>query len=491
MKRPVLLIFSAALIPMASATEGLRLQGQDLSSCEHVLQQESWQPPAPTPLSKTPGTIKLLRTLWKNPLEAWTKTYFEQPIVKTNLPGIRATVVNSPTAIRHVLMDNRANYQKDSLQKRIMTHALSNGLLMSEGEQWRNQRRTLAPIFNHRTVVSFAPAMLAATDKLAAEWGKSPDGTVHDVAEDVMGLMFDVLERTIFSEAFGEDAQEVRSAMRQYFDAIAHIDPFDVLGLPEAIPRLTRLRVASTVRFFDQTVDKIIANRRQRLQQDPANVPDDILTLLLKAGTENALTEPEIKSNIMTFIAAGSESTATAIMWTLYTLSQSQYWSDRIVTEARREFAGPEEDLASRLVETRAAVEETIRLYPPIAAISRVALEADDLDGCRVEPGEMVVISPYLLHRHQTLWDRPNEFDPSRFIGRSRESVDRFAYLPFGAGPRVCIGSPMALQSATLVVASIMKNFRLQVAPDHKVWPVLRVVLRPEGGLPMAVYRRD
>jgi cytochrome P450 len=198
-----------------------------------------------------------------------------------------------------------------------------------------------------------------------------------------------------------------------------------------------------------------------------------------------------VRSNILTFIAAGHETTANSLAWSLFLLSQSPAWRERVEAEVDREIGSPIEGLADRLTVTRAAIEEAIRLYPPIAAISRVATAGDTLGGEPLRRGSLVVIAPYVLHRHRRLWDDPDVFDPGRFLGDARKSIDRFAYLPFGAGPRTCIGSAFALQEATLVLAVIMSRFTLTLAPRHAVWPLLRVTLRPEGGLPMTVRLRN
>ena len=453
-----------------------------------------WRPPAPQPRVKPLGPIALIGALWKNPLEAWTHAHFEKPMVIANLVMGQATVVSAPAAVRRVLLDNAANYQKDTLQRRMMSAALTHGLLMAEGEQWRTQRRALAPMFARRTVLSFAPAMAQAAASLVRRWYGDEDGAVRDVAADVTLLTLDVLERTIFSEGLGGDPQEVRAAMRRYFDIIGRIEPFDLLGLPDFVPRLGRIKARPALLFFDRAVDNIIATRRGRLAEDTANIPDDILTLLLKAQdpeTGRPMSEAEVRANIITFIAAGHETTANTISWSLFLLSQSPHWQERVVAEAEREIDSSVEGLAERLVETRAVIEEAMRLYPPLAAISRAAIAADELGGRHIEPGSMVVIAPYVLHRHRLLWERPDEFDPNRFLGPARDRIDRFAYLPFGVGPRICIGSAFALQEATLVVATVMKHFRLQPVPGRRVWPVLRVTLRPDGGLPMVVRRRS
>jgi len=454
----------------------------------------SFRPPAPIPPAQPLGVITLLRTLRDNPLEAWTRPYFEQPIVTTRLPFGAVAAVSDPAAIHRVLLDNAANYRKDTLQRRIVSAGLAHGLLMAEEDQWRFQRRTLAPLFARRAVLSFAPVMLQAADEMAARWQAAADeDETIDVAAEATRLTLDVLRQTIFSDGLGRDTADFQEAMRSYFDTIGQIDPFDLLNLPDMIPRFTRWKVRPALRFFESAVDDIIARRRQRLADEPENVQRDILTLLLEAHdseTGHALSEAEVKSNIITFIAAGHETTANALAWSLFLLSQSPDWSERIAAEARRELGRGRDGAVDRLVETRAVAEEAIRLYPPLAAISREAIAADELAGETIAAGTTIVIAPYVLHRHRRLWDDPDLFDPTRFLPPARETIDRYGYIPFGAGPRICIGATFALQEATLVLATVMRRFRLQVAPGHAVWPLQRVTLRPRGGLPMRIAAR-
>jgi cytochrome P450 len=336
--------------------------------------------------------------------------------------------------------------------------------------------------------------MMSAAAALVARWGRDCEGARVDVAAEMTRVTLDVLERTIFSDGLGGDAEQIRGAMATYFDTIGRIDPLDLLGVPDIVPRIGRMRVRSTLRFFEAAIDTIIATRRRRLAEQPGSAPKDILTLLLDAldpATGELMTPTEVRSNILTFIAAGHETTANSLSWSLFLLSQSAEWRDRLRAEADREIGGPIEGLAERLVATRAVIEEAIRLYPPIAAISRVAIGPDELAGQTIRPGAIIVIAPYVLHRHRALSDRPDAFDPGRFCGDTRKGIDRFAYLPFGAGPRTCIGSAFALQEATLLLAAIMHHFDLRLVPQHVVWPLLRVTLRPAGGLPMVVGRRQ
>lgn len=449
-------------------------------------------PPAPTPRLKPLGPLALLRVLARNPLEAWTKAHFEKPIVMGGLSIGRVALVSDPAAIRRVLMDNSQNYHKDWLQRRVLSAGLSNGLLTAEGQQWRMQRRALAPLFARRTVLSFSVAMIDAAAALV-ERLKLRDGQIEDIAVEATRLTLDVLERTMFSDGLGRSPEEIRLAMKHYFEAIGRLDPFDVLGLPNWVPRLSRWKLRPMLRLFESAIDAIVSTRRRRIAEDPDSVPRDILTLLLEARdpeTGEGLSEVEVRANILTFIAAGHETTANSITWSLFLLSQSPEWRRRVQAEADRELDGDVEGLAERLVETRAVIDEANRLYPPIAAISRAALAPDELAGEPIRRGTMVVIAPYVLHRHRALWADPDAFDPNRFLDGARERIDRFAYLPFGVGPRICIGATFALQEAAIVVATVMRHFTLELAPGHAVWPVHRVTVRPSGGLPMIVRRR-
>jgi cytochrome P450 len=452
------------------------------------------RPPAPKPQAHPLKPLALIRTLKRNPLECWAAVHFEKPIVSGGLPIGHVLMVHEPGAIRHVLLDNAANYRKDRLQRRVLSAGLNDGLLSAEGEQWRLQRRTLAPMFARRTVMDFATAMMAAAETLIDRWSAFGERASIDVAAEMAKVTLDVVERTIFSDGFGSDAEDIRVAMAIYFNTIGKISTLDLLGVPEFVPRLSRLRVRSTLKFFEAEVDKVISSRRRLIIEQPDRAPNDLLTHLLEAldsGTGQGLTEAEVRSNILTFIAAGHETTANTLSWALFLLSQSPHWRARIQAEVDRELTGSAESgVADRLIETRAVIDETVRLYPPISAISRVALDNDDLNGEPVRPGTLIVISPYVLHRHSLLWDRPDEFDPERFLDTTQTMIDRFAYLPFGVGPRKCIGSTFALQEATLVLAAIVKHFDFQLKPGHAVWPALRVTLRPANGLPMIVSRR-
>ena len=287
-------------------------------------------------------------------------------------------MVSDPAAIRRVLLENAQNYQKDWLQQRVLSSGLTGGLLTAEGSEWRTQRRALAPLFARRTILSFSAVMIAVIaaliDRLSAL-----DGQVIDFAVEVTRVTLEILQRTIFSDGLGSDREDIRLAMKTYFETIGQIDPFDMLGIPAAVPRPHRWKVRPALRLFESAIDTIVTTRRQQMADDPGAIPRDILTLLLEARdaeTGAALSESAIRANILTFIAAGHETTANCIIWSLFLLSQSAEWRERVQAEADRELDGDVEGIAERLVETRAVIDEANRLYPPITTISRAAAGA-------------------------------------------------------------------------------------------------------------------
>jgi len=458
-----------------------------------MLETELFRPPAPVPNSRTLGLLGLLATLKRNPLECWSEEHFTKPIATVRLPIGQVLLVHQPSAIRHILLDNAGNYRKDPMQRRVLSAGLGDGLLSAEGEQWQSQRRTLAPLFARKTVTSFAEAMLAAANDLVGRWRRRGDRSTIDVAAEMTLLTLNVLALTIFSDGIGGDLDEFRLAMNAYFAAIGRIGALDLFGVPDFVPRPGRSRLKATLDYFENIIDGLIDRRREALARGQVTSPPDLLTLLLGAldpSTQRPMTLAEVKSNVLTFLSAGHETTANTLAWSLFLLSQSPEWRERVEAEADRELKGPIEGLAERLVVTRAVIDEAVRLYPPISALSRIAGGPDQIGGHSVKRRTLIVIAPYVLHRHRTLWDKPNVFNPARFLGEARQQIDRFAYMPFGAGARTCIGSTFALQEATLVLATLAHHFHMRLAPDAKVWPYMRITLRPESGLPMIIEPR-
>ena len=453
----------------------------------------SFRPPAPTPRETPLGLIGMIATLRRNPIEIWTRAHYEEPVlVGSSIMGDRA-VVSDPAGVRHVFLDNVANYRKDDLQLRVLKPGLGNGLLTSDGEDWRSQRRSLAPLFTPRQVASFAEAMAESTRAGVERLQRRRPGQRIDMSNEMARLTLEILEHTLFTQGLGRDTSEFQHAVSRYFETVGRLDAFDLLGLPQFLPRFGRMRGRATLEWFAGAVNDIVTVRRQLIDSG-ATAPRDILTLLLEAQdpeTGRGMREDDLRANIVTFIGAGHETTANALTWTFYLLSQAPDWREQVAAEAQAQLdAGPMDTLADRMPVTKAVLEESLRLYPPAAFLSRAAIADDEICGRRIRAGTIVTVSPFLLHRHRKLWRDPEVFDPTRFLGANRETIDRFAYIPFGAGPRVCIGMGFALQEAIIVTAHLAKSFRFDLAPDHKVRAIQRITLRPQGGMPMIATPR-
>lgn len=451
--------------------------------------------PAPLPLQTPPGTLALLKGLRDNPVATWTRWHFERPIVHGQSVLGRVAVVSDPAVIRHVLVENSANYDKGGLQRRMLGGGLGTGLLLAEGAEWKAQRRALAPLFSPRHVEGFKRSMVEVADEMAERWSGLRDGRRIDVASEMARVTLRVLGRTIFSEAMNGPEDTFARVVSRYLEAVGKIDPLDILDMPAWVPRLASAQTKPLIRFFEDEVSAMLAKRRALMAGDNAAAPRDLLTLLLEARdpeTGLGLSDDDVKANIITFLIAGHETTSNALTWALYLLSEHPEAREAVEREVDELMPDGRVDRTrvDAFVHTRAALDEAMRLYPPAASISREALGPDRLGEIRIKARTMVVVSPYVLHRHKLLWEAPDHFVPDRFLPERRSEIDRFAYLPFGAGPRVCIAASFALQEAVIILATAMRHVRLTLAPGHEVMPVQRVALRSRGGMPMMIRRR-
>jgi cytochrome P450 len=355
------------------------------------------------------------------------------------------------------------------------------------------QRRALAPLFSRRQVADFAPAMQRVAEAAVERICARRDGAVTEIGALMSRTTLEVLEQTLFSQGLGREPSAFQRSVTSYFDTIGRLDPLDLVGAPSFLPRFGRRRARPALTFFAQAVDDIIDNRRALIERG-AKAPGDLLTLLLSARDPESglgMSDEDMRANILTFILAGHETTANALTWTLYLLSQSPEWRDRAEAEAEKGF-DPQRPGATEGCETlRAVFEEAMRLYPPAAMLSRQAIADDELAGVHIPAGAVISVSPYVLHRRRGLWDNPDAFDPSRFLGERRDLIDRFAYIPFGAGPRVCIGMAFAMQEGIILLANLLRAFRFDLVDGQTVMPQQRVTLRPRGGVKMHVKRRD
>ncbi|HUI16958.1 MAG TPA: cytochrome P450 [Alphaproteobacteria bacterium] len=443
-------------------------------------------------IPSTKAAISGLARAWrirKNSLAVWSDDAFRADFIETRMLFRRVLVVNAPQAVKHVLLDRADNYVKSFIARQLLK-PLGRGLLTSEGDTWRRQRRTMAPAFHPRRLEGFAPAMVESTLDMLQTWRSADDGAARDIAEEMPRLTLDIITRTMFSSDIRARVDEVRNAVRDYQRVGGRPAFFDLLGLPRWLPRPQARRIAGATAALDGIIYAILEERRR--ERAPR---DDLLGLLLAARDEETgagMDDRELRDQIATIFTAGHETTANALAWTWYLVALHPAVEEKLQAELREVLGGraPAYGDLPRLGYTRMVIEEALRLYPPAHTMSREALADDEIAGHPVPKGSTVLISPWLIHRHEKLWERPLVFDPERMAPARLARQSRYAYIPFGGGPRICIGAGFALQEATLIVAAIAQEFRLTLLPGQQVEPLGLITLRPKGGLPMRLFRR-
>jgi enediyne biosynthesis protein E7 len=391
---------------------------------------------------------------------------------------------NHPDHAKYVLADNAANYHKGiGLQQ--AKRALGDGLLTSEGELWRKQRKTIQPAFQAKRIAQQADAVAEEGAKLVARLrghaGKGPFDLMHEMT----GLTLGVLGRTLLDTDLG-----IYGDIGHSFEAVQDQAMFEVVSLsmvPTWVPLPKQLRLRKARRELQHVVDNLTAERDAR----PGEGGDDVLSRLLTSTRQE--TDPRVggirlRDELVTLLLAGHETTASTLGWTFYLVDQHPEVWERLHAEAV-EVLGDRtmpvyEDL-HRLKYTSMVVEEAMRLYPPVWMLGRLAQEPDEIGGYRVPAGADVVISPYTLHRHPGFWDQPTRFDPERFNPDRPNDRPRYAYIPFGAGPRFCVGNNLGMMEAAFVIAMIVRELHLTKVPSYNVVPEAMLSLRVRGGLQM------
>jgi cytochrome P450 len=403
----------------------------------------------------------------------------------------QACLIRHPDAVRHVLHDNHRNYGKGSRSYQKLRFLLGNGLFTSEGEHWLRQRRIAQPAFHRERIALLAERMTGAAKSLGDAWEKlAKHEAPVDVAAQMRKLTLRILSQTLLGHDLGGSGGDVATALEEVLD-LAGERLTRSLSLPIEVPTLGNLRFRRAVSVVESLVMRIIRDRRAGSSDEV-----DLISMLLLARDEEtgaAMTDTQLRDEILTFLLAGHETTATALTWTWYLLDQNPQKAEALLSELSRVLQGRPPTLADipQLRYTSAVLKESMRLFPPAWAISRRALADDAVGGYAIPSGFLVLMSPYLTHRHPDFWSRPEQFEPERFLpGNEAERVPRGAYLPFGSGPRQCIGNNFAQLEAELVLATLAPRFRLSLPADHRVVPQALIALKPAGGLPMRLQRR-
>ncbi len=450
--------------------------------------REPFLAPAPVPHTKPLGIMGFVWTASRNPIEIWGSRAYKEPWLRANWLRVPTVILNDPAAIRHCLVDNARNYVMQPLRQRVLRPMLRDGLLTAEGELWKRTRRALAPVFTPRNIEAMTPVMAARSasfaDGLAARTGARTD-----IAFEMTLLTYDILQATLFSDDITGEPKEFARSMESFLARMGRVDPLDILDAPAFLPRINRMIGLRSTNYFRRLIAGTMERRAALLAERPEAAPADFLTLLLRS---EGLSRSEIEDNIITFIGAGHETTARALGWTLYLLSQSPEERRKVEDEldAKLDALPDPAEWLTELPHTRAALEEAMRLYPPAPSLNRTALADDRFGEIDIPAGASLLVLPWLVHRHETHWDRPGHFLPERFMPGKREAIDRFQYMPFGIGPRVCIGSSFAMHEGVIALASLMRHLRFDYVGSAPPYPVQKITVQPRGGLPMRVTRR-
>jgi cytochrome P450 len=456
---------------MRSLQEGWRMDLPRMTPAEAFV-EDTYLPPQH-------GLFEFLRRVREDQLSTLVPELFGRSMIYHRFLFLHSFLINKPEYIEHVLLTNHENYSKSHFLRRMLGPVLGDGLLTSEGERWRHQRRIAAPAFHNKRIADFVTAFASCTEATLARWHTMTQP--FDVAAEMMALTLDIIARTMFSSDVSREVEAVRRLM----EIVVTMRPsmLDLLGLPEWLPRHQARAHRRAVAEFEALVSRFLLERR-------ADGIDrgDLLAMLLAARdpeSGHGMSDKQLRDEILTIFLAGHETTANALSWTWYLLARHPAAEARLHEELDRVLGGRMPTYAdlAELKWTRMVIEEAMRLYPPAHTIARTALGEDRIGGVRVPAGATITISIYVTHRNPNLWPEPERFEPERFAPAEVARRHRFAYLPFGGGPRICIGNGFALAEAQVIVAAIAQRYRIRLAPGHVVSPIGLITLRAKGGI--------
>jgi cytochrome P450 len=393
-------------------------------------------------------------------------------------------VFNHPDYAKHVLADNAANYVKGIGQIHAR-RVIGNGLLTSEDELWRKQRKTIQPVLQGKRIGRQLAAIAEEAENFAVRLHERIGAGPIDIRAELTGLALGVLGRTLIDADLS-----AFDSMGHAFEVVQDQALFEVMTLgtvPLWVPLPRQVRFRRAKRDLQDIVDRLAADGTTRPDSD------DIISRLLdsiRQEEDPRVGRTRMRDELVTLLLAGHETTASTMSWALYLLDQHPEAWDRIHDEAVQVLGqGPlDVEALHRLTFTTRVLQETLRLYPPVWLLPRIAKEEDEIGGYRVRAGADVLICPYLLHRHPGLWPDPERFDPERFDPARHDGRDRYAYIPFGAGPRFCVGNNLGMMEATVVLATVARDLRIKKLPGYEVVAEPMLTLRARGGLPMTVH---
>jgi cytochrome P450 len=414
----------------------------------------------------------------RNVLEIIPALAFSQPIVSGEML-MRWHMLADPGGYRRVMSDNLANYPKSEIMRRMLRPAIGDSLFNADGADWKWQRQAVVPVFTHRNVVALAPAMTATAERAAARLHAS--GGKAEMVSQMLTSTFDVICDVALSGREHFDGATFSAAITRYFQTAGRASLLDFLGVPDWFPRPGELLAGASVKTMHDMVAAAIQARRGAAP----NAANDLLDHMLAAQdpeTGQRMDAESLIHNMQFFIVAGHETTALALAWALYLLANSPADQTRAREQARAQLgnrAATAADLDTMPFITQ-VLEESMRLYPPVGLLARTVVAPDELCGRPMKPGDLLFLPIWALHRHDMWWERPALFEPARFDPANRR--DKYQYLPFGAGPRVCVGANFAMMQAGIILATLLARFRFApTGPDPR--PIMSMTVRPDPGV--------
>jgi cytochrome P450 len=448
-------------------------------------------PPTVKPSANGLGKLAFVANMLRNPLAALPAAIYEQPIVFYNKAGTPMAWIADPAMVKTVMLEKRAIFVKPPSIKRVLGGLLGRGILITDGDDWKWQRQASAPMFRVQDLQTFMPTMVDAAQRRMDIWAKTPGPLVRPVDHETREITFDVIAATLLPSGEGLLAPAVDTAMGRFQNATAWTLVYAMLKMPEWMPRPGKRAKSVGERMMRENTRKMLAERRAM-----ANPPDDLMQRLILAKdpeTGQMMSDELLIDNLLTFYLAGHETTAKALAWTLYLLARAPDWETRLLEEIERVTGGGpiEARHIDQLVLTTQVIKESMRLYPPAPQISRMCTEDTDVGGHTIKAGTQVIVPIYAIQRHKLLWTDPDRFDPERFAPDKEGKINRYAYMPFGAGPRICIGMAFAMMEAVAILATMLRAAKFELVPGQpEPTPIARVTLVPAGGMPMNVTMR-
>jgi len=450
-------------------------------------------PPYPERPKQPLSALATLRLARRNFLAIWEERSFEWEIFSSRILSRTLFVCNSPYTVARAFVEHHDSFERKSPQMRhSLAPLLGDGLFISDGDTWRRRRKIVAPIVHVSHLPLFAPVMVQAAAEIAERWARSSQDTPVNILTEMATLTAEIICRTVFGRQLGAaHAAEIVAAFSEYQRLIGQLDLGYFFGLPDWLPRFHSPAIHRSARRIHKVLDQVIRDCRARLSSGEASM----IRLLLEARdaeTGEPLDDAALRNEAAVIFMAGHETTANALAWTWYLLSQVPQVEGRLHAELAQVLGGrlPILDDVPKLAYTRAVFEEAIRLYPPVPLLARQALRDEAIRGRPVPAGSLVMVVPWLLHRHRKFWGMPDHYIPERFLPENAQLRVRHAYIPFSVGPRICAGAAFGLTEAILCVATLAQRARFRLAPDAVVTPVCRLTLRPGDDLRMFVESR-